>query len=149
MTPARSRPVPTLDSGRNPFEVFMLVVSIASGIPLVLGHIVPGSTAALLNPALLVVWAVILIVGSTITLAGAFWPGRRGDIGLLVEQFGLVVVGVGVIVYTAGLLLAATGSGRWVAAGVAGAYGLACWYRAWQIQKWVRAVVRLSEDAGP
>lgn len=138
----------TLDSSRNPFELFVLVLGIISGAPLILGHIVPGSTAALLNPVLLVVWAVILIVGSTVALTGAFWPGRP-HIGLLYEQFGLVITGVGVLIYTAGLLLTVQAPGRWLAAGLAGAYGLACFCRAWQIQRWVKVVLRLGKELGP
>lgn len=146
------RPRP-LDSGRNPFELFLLGLGLLSGLPLLLGAPAPKSTAELLSPLLVHAWAAILVGGTITALLGVWWTAlgflRRwrprfrfqATTGLLIEQLGLVSVGVGTLIYGVGII--ATGvTGRGYATGIVFAYGLACFWRAVQIQRWVRAMVR-------
>lgn len=146
-------PPPPLDSGRNPFELFVLGFSLIVGFPLLWGGApAPGSTTALLGPDLALVWAAILVIGCLIALVGVWWTwwawlGRwmesfvpRAGTGLLTEQVGLVAVGVGDVIYAVAVLNASPS--RAIGAAIVGGFGLACWCRAWQIHRWVRAVIR-------
>ena len=139
---------PPLDSGRNPFELFVLGFSILVGAPLLWGAPPPGSTTELLGPTLAHVWAWILVVGCATALLGVFWPGafrcpRATGTGLLIEQVGLVAVGVGDLLYAIAVVVIL---GPLVPAGIVGGFGLACWWRAWLIQRWVRAAIREQQD---
>lgn len=149
--PYRNYP-PLLDSGRNPFELFVLGFSLIVGAPLLWGAPVPGTTAALLGPMLVHVWATILVIGCSVTLLGVWWTWwawlrrwwprwrPRAATGLLIEQCGLVAVGVGDVIYAVGVFTIAPDRGRIGAAIVLG-FGLACWWRAWHIRRWVKAIV--------
>lgn len=146
-------PIRPLDSARHPFEVFVLFLGLVTGLPLLWGAPVPGSTTELLGPALAHVWAWILVLGCLCALTGAWWTwwawlGRwwarirpTPVAGLLIEQVGLVAVGVGTGIYAIGVIVAA-GDEHVIPAGIVGAFGLACWWRVAQIQRWVGAAVR-------
>lgn len=143
----------TLDSGRNPFELFVLGFSLLVGLPLLWGAPTPGSTTELLGPSLARVWGVILVFGCLTALvgvwwtwcawAGRFWPRwrPRAGTGLLVEQVGLVAVGVGDVIYAIAVSGIAQNRRPLIAAAIVGGFGLACFARAWLIQRWVRATI--------
>ena len=142
---------PPLDSGRNPFELFVLGFSLVVGAPLLWGAPRPGSTTELLGPRLASVWGLILVFGCTVALAGVWWTwwawlGRwvasfkpRVGTGLLIEQVGLVAAGVGDVIYA--IAVAGAGPRGALAAAIVGGFGCACWWRAWLIQRWVRATI--------
>lgn len=142
-------PVPTLDSGRNPFELFLLGFGLLAGMPLLFGAPPPRSTARLLSPFLVHFWAGFLVVGCIMALIGVWWRwlGRlfRFDAdlstGLSLEQFGLVSVGVGTTIYGIGIL-ATKAPGTGIAAAFVFAYALSAFWRTTQIQLWVRAAIR-------
>lgn len=142
-----------LDSGRNPFELFLLCLGLLSGIPLLFGAPPPGTLAELLSPDLVHAWAAILVFGCGVALCGVWWSwwgwlGRihprlatRPTTGLLIEQVGLFAVGGGTLIYGVGII----GSGRdgtGIATGIVLAYGMACFWRFAQIKLWVRAAIR-------
>lgn len=155
--------MPGLDSPRNPFEVFLLSFGLVVGSPLLFGAPTPGSTAALLGPTLVRVWAWMLCVGCLVALTGAWWTWWRWlsrwwswaepDIGtaLLIEQVGLVAVGVASGIYTWGIVAADGLTGRYIAAGIFAGFGVACLWRAVLIQLWVKSTIRRKrqqEDCG-
>lgn len=141
-----------LDSARNPFELFLLGLGLVSGLPLLWGAPSPGSAAELLGPVLVHVWSYILVFGCVTALVGVWWTwwswlGRwfphlclRSVTGLLIEQVGLVAAGVGTTIYGVALVRLDT-QGRSLAAGIAFGFGLACFWRAAQIQRWIRAAI--------
>lgn len=147
---------PPLDSGRNPFELFVLLLGVISGFPLLLGAPAPGSTTALLGNQLAFVWGCILCGGCIVALVGVWWTwwgwvarwrglGRMRlteATGLAIEQVGLVAVGVGCMIYAYGVHRAGEPPGRYIAAALVCALGLACWWRAGQIRRWVKAAIR-------
>lgn len=147
-------PPPPLDSGRNPFELFVLGFSLIVGMPLLWGAPTPGSTTALLGEDLARVWASILVGGCLVALVGVWWTwwawlGRwldsfvpRAGTGLLTEQVGLVAVGVGDLIYAVAVITADAGGRSGIGAAIVGGFGLACWLRAGLIHRWVRAVIR-------
>jgi hypothetical protein len=148
----------TLDSARGPFELFVLGMGLVVGSPLLIGSPAPGTTAELLGPLWSRVWGYVLVVGCLVALIGAWWtwwrwldrwrPGfhPRYDTGLLIEQVGLVAVGVGTVIYAVGVMHNG-GPGRLIPAALVGGFGLASWYRAWLIQRWVRATIAEQRHA--
>lgn len=148
MTPVRS-----LDSGRNPFELFLLGLGLLAGLPLLWGSPPPRSTEQLLSPFLVHVWAAFLVGGCVVALVGVWWrwlgwvfrSEAKHSTGLLLEQLGLVSVGVGTIIYGIGIIASGVpGSG--LAVGLTFAYGLACFVRTGRIQRWVRAAIREQQQ---
>jgi hypothetical protein len=135
-----------LSSGRsNPFEIFILLLGLVSGIPILSGHVEPTSVAALLDPALLHIWAWMLTAGCGVALTGVLWP-RRAHTGFLIEQVGLVAVGAGVVIYVVGLAQLHD-PGRVLGIAIASGFGLACWWRVWLIQRWIKSLIFLVSDA--
>lgn len=152
---------PPLDSGRHPFELFVLFLGMVSGAPLLFGAPAPGTTTELLGTGLARVWGWILVGGCLVALIGVWWtwwawlgrlwrrvhPAERD--GLLIEQVGLVAVAVGTLIYAIGVVLADIPEdddplARVIPAALVGSLGLACAWRVWQIQRWVRAAIQLE-----
>jgi hypothetical protein len=135
-----------LSSGRsNPFEIFILILGLVSGTPILTGHAEPTSVVALLDPVLLHIWAWMLTAGCALALAGVLWP-KRPHTGFLIEQVGLVAVGAGVVIYVVALAQIHD-PGRVLAIGIATGFGLACWWRVWLIQRWIKSLISLVSDA--
>jgi hypothetical protein len=78
-TPEGKPPLPArpLDSGRHPFEQFVLFLGVFVGWPLLLGGPTPGSTSELLGPFWARVWAWMLVGGCLVALDGAWWTWWR------------------------------------------------------------------------
>lgn len=141
---AEDRPI--LDSGRHPFELFVLVLGQVAGLPLLLSDPAPGSTTALLGPVLARVWGGMFAGGCLIALIGVLWApirrrmGRRvhAGTGLLCEQVGLVALGTGTLIYAIGLMvMPGPVSNRALPMALVGALGLAAFTRSWQIGSYI------------
>lgn len=141
----------------NPFEMFVLILGVVVGWPLLLGAPAPGSTTELLGPFWSRVWAWLLVGGCLIALTGAWWTWwtwltRRlprlhllPSTALLIEQVGLVAVGGGTLIYAVGVISAGGDTGRFIPAGLVAGLGLAALTRARQIQRWVKATLHAAQ----
>jgi len=78
----------------------------------------------------------MLTGGSIAALAGMSWPG-----GIFLEQIGLVAVGGGTLVYSTAIV-ATAGAQAFFPAAITLAFGLACLWRWWQLQRTIREAKR-------
>lgn len=116
------------------FEAIFLVMVLLTTLRLAAGATpAPASTAALLDPDLLRIWAAMLGGGSLLALTGIFWPGRMAT-SLVLEQVGLILVGGTVAIYVWGTVGRVTAASTMPLAIVCGV-GLACGVRVLQIRR--------------
>jgi hypothetical protein len=138
-------------SGRHPFEIFMLALTLVTGAPVLLGVTPrPGSMNALVSSTYVHIWAGALVIGASLALIGVAWkrpkdPRLMSVTGLSLEQVGLVMVAAATLFYTAVLLLSDT-PGAGVAIGTILAYGSSCAVRAWQLQGIIRGTRLMHHD---
>lgn len=118
---------------RDPRAVFILVLCVISGVPLIFNKIEPNSVEALLPTWGVIAWGFALVLGAMITLTGMALQKRYKN-GLLIEQFGNAAVGAASLIYALALLISNWPDGALVSGIVAG-WGASCLYRWWQIQK--------------
>jgi hypothetical protein len=130
---------------RNPFQTFLLVLSLAASLPLLAGN--PGSAALeeQLDPRVVVLWGICLLVGSAVALATEWLPG--GYRMLLLNRTGLLLVGLAAATYSVVILLAAgdVNDVRYAAASQI-AYSAACVVRAHQVTRVMRVLKHLEEQ---
>lgn len=136
------RPHDPLVPPKNPFESFLLALSLASAIPLCLGA---GTSQALedrLTQPAVEAWGWSLLIGSLIAMIGLFAPARWRFEGLLLERAGLILVCGAATIYTTAILsFAADLDTVRYAAAVQIAYAAACFWRCVQItalMRWFR-----------
>lgn len=125
----KPRPL-VITSGRQPFEVMLLVACVLSGIAGLFGA---GSRTieAVVTPPWALMFHGVLAAAATLTLAGIF---LHLPLNLLIERAGLLIMSWLLLTYTAALYgLAARQVG--VAGAVIGAFGVASVVRAWQISR--------------
>ena len=144
MSPFRNSPPPVIfSSTRHPFEVFLLLLSILSGLPIMVAGTAPDAVTDALNDTAARVWGGGLAVGAVIALLGIFLtrPHPRSTkvsvVGLVTEQVGLVMVAGACMVYTAAVLVQVWPAGFYSAA-VVFCYGMSCLWRWLQIQRLMR-----------
>jgi hypothetical protein len=119
-------------SGRHPFEIFALYLAFLTSLPIVLGITPqPGSIRSALPPWLSFTWATVLLAGSGVAIFGIYW--RERATGLICEQLGLALVGVGSLIYCA-CVLYVVGAGAGFTVAIVGGFGISCLRRYWQIQ---------------
>lgn len=128
---------PTLDdplySQKNPYQTFLLVLSVAASLPLLRGH--PGSAILerQLSSDAVLLWGLCLLAGSLVALVGEFWPGHTW-VGLIFERAGIGLVAVAALVYatvvwgSVGGTAAVADVGAWgTAGGLAALLGFLSW----------------------
>lgn len=162
--PPKLRTTPPWPPAWNPFEVFLLTLSLVSSIGLLRGH----SGSALLDERLsdfaVTLWGTCLMAGSGLALAGVYCYRKVDTLmpGLYLERAGLTLVGAAATAYSYVVLQQASDVDgvRW-AITVQIAYAAACWFRAWQghlairrahqivgVQPWRDRLLSLRRAAG-
>lgn len=133
-----------LYSQRNPYQIFLLGLSIIVSVPLLRGDAGSGVLEHELDNRTVIAWGIGLLVGSVMAFVGEFWPGRQWT-SLVLERFGLMLVAGAAAVY-AGVVLLSVSDRTDVAylSAVQLAYALSCGWRCYQITRrlaWIRLVV--------
>lgn len=114
----------------DPRAVFILALSVFSGITTLALKAAPESLEAVLPHWGVVTWSVMLTLGSIVTLAGMAFQTMNG---IILEQVGSVIVGATTVFYS-GLALYILGPGAFQTIGIILAWGLACFIRWIQLQ---------------
>ena len=118
-----------LKAGRHPFQTYLLLLSVISGVPLLFGEPAADSIEYALPPWLVYYWAASLSGGALLALSGSFLPRRNYATSLTMERSGLYLTGAAAVVY--GLcILYFRGQGSLVAAAITLGFGLSCLRRA-------------------
>lgn len=139
----RSFRTPAARYPADPRAVFVLILCVVSGIPLVFAGATPGSIAAKLDPAWVVIWGIMLTIGALTTLIGTW---KLDADGIILEQIGSVAVGGATCVY-AGAILAQVGLAGSVPASIVLGFGLSCFWRWGQLQSLLRRAEQAASEA--
>lgn len=125
----------------DPRAVFILALSIFSGLTALALESAPASLESVLPWWGVGIWAVLLGVGSAITLIGM---AIRTVNGIIAEQVGSVMVGVTSIYYSV-LVFAEIGFAAVQTIGIILAWGLACLWRWGQLQSLINTSAARSK----
>lgn len=121
---------------RHPYEVYLLVFTLATSLPALAGLTNPPRTIQLaLQPWEARVWAGSLALGALVALVGLAWrrpPKGLPVTGLVLEQIGLAFIGAGTIFYS-WVALRSTGLDAIQPIGVVLAFGVASFAQSWKI----------------
>lgn len=139
----RSFTAPAARYPADPRALFVLVLCVVSGVPLIFANATPGSITAQLDDVWVVVWGLMLTVGALTTLIGTF---KMSVDGIILEQIGSVAVGGATIIY-AGAIFATVGYAGSVPAGITLGFGLACLWRWGQLQGLLRKAEQAAAEA--
>lgn len=129
----------------NPFEAWILAATAWYGALLLLGATRSTAIQRALPPEFRIAWAVILLAGGLLSLAGLLWLGNP-FVAIEVKRFGLVAVGVASLAYAVALF-----SLGWDGAGIGGNYvclTAACAIRVVQIRAALRRSVAYLKANG-
>lgn len=128
-------------SGRTPFEVWLLIACVLSGVGGLANPYANRSIGHVLPAWELYGWYGGLALTGGVSLFGAF---RRTEAGLTLERGGLIVLAVLAFVYAASLVAA----GGWplaVAAALTVSFSAACIWRAGEIARDLKRAHEISE----
>lgn len=134
------------EGGPGPFE-FIIMLFLAFGGTSTITHLgSPSSITRVLDEPILIIWGILLSVGSIVALIGIIWPWRETT-ALVVEQIGLIAVAGASLIYAV-VLLSQLNSimGASVLTAFVGGFGIAAIWRAIQIGFRQRAIIRLSKE---
>ncbi len=118
----------------DPRVVFILALSVFSGLTSLAVDSAPQSLEAELPGWAVTLWGVILVAGSAITIFGI---ARNTFNGIIAEQIGSVMVAVATVFYSV-VALMVVGLGAFSIIGVILAWGLACGWRWFQLQALIK-----------
>lgn len=122
----------------DPRAVFILALSVFSGITALALEVAPESLTALLPTWAILTWGTLLATGSLTALIGMAFQSING---IVLEQIGSVMVAATTIFY-AGIAFWTVGSGSIQSLGIILAWGLACLVRWAQLQVLIHSAVK-------
>lgn len=135
----RSFRTPAARYPADPRAVFILALSVVSGVPLVFADATPGSIDDQLDAPWVVIWGLMLTLGALTTLIGTM---KANIDGIILEQIGSVAVGGATLLYAGAIGFQVGVSGSVPAAIIVG-FGFSCFWRWGQLQ----ALIRQAEQA--
>lgn len=127
----------------DPRAIFILMLSVFSGVTALAVEAAPDSLAALLPHWGIVVWGILLCAGSVITLSGMAFQTING---IIFEQIGSVMVGSTTVFYAL-LAVWQIGPDAFQGIGIVLAWGLACFMRWGQLQALLNTSYKLTLES--
>lgn len=138
----RSFRTPAVRYPPDPRALFVLVLCVVVGVPLVFADATPASIAAQMDDWLVVAWGIMLSGGSLVTLVGT---ARQSPWGVIAEQVGSVALGVACLLYGGAILLTVQLTGL-LPAGIVFAFGTASIWRWGQLQAYLHGTEKLAQE---
>lgn len=114
----------------DPRAVFVLALSVFSGLTSLAVEAAPDTLEAVLPHWAVIFWGVCLCLGSAVTLGGM---ARQTINGIVTEQVGSVMVGVAALFYSA-VAFKFVGADGLLSLGIIAGWGVACLIRWLQLQ---------------
>jgi hypothetical protein len=138
-----SRPV-QIASGRQPFQIAIMVASLFLGLTLAVSDEIPNSAQKTMHGAVIATWIVMLISAGILSLVGIFWKGAFRT-ALRLELAGVLLLAGGASMYVVALF-SVSGWAALIAGGYVTAIALGSWWRAGELVRDVRklAHIRIS-----
>lgn len=129
---------------RSPLAVYLLVLTVVSGLVTLLGATTSGAVAEQLPGLAARIWGALLTVGGGFTLLGMYWQGLVTT-GLLLKRMGMFVMVVTTAIYAVAVVATAGLQGAYVAGLIAG-YSVACAVQYHALDARVRAIVEATKQ---
>src|SRR5207253_2498162 len=82
----------------DPLEVMFLIVFLMSGGAQLVSGARPGSIDAVMPETFRLIWLLMLLIGTVISLVGIFWTGHK-VVSMMIESVGLAWVSISLIIY--------------------------------------------------
>lgn len=142
MAALRGFTAPAVRYPPDPRALFVLLLCVIVGVPLVFANATPGTVASQLPAPAVVAWGVMLSGGSLLTLVGAI---RQTVNGVIAEQVGSVALGFACLIYGGAIWAAVQWAGS-VPMFIVIAFGLASLVRYFQLRAYLHAVEHLAQD---
>lgn len=127
----------------DPRAVFILALSVFSGLTALALDAGPDSLHAVLPAWGVFAWGVLLALGSLTTLVGMAFQSVNG---IIAEQIGSVMVGATTVFYAA-LVIWFGGADTLQGVSIILAWGLACFVRWGQLQVLIHSAIKRAEKA--
>lgn len=127
----------------DPRAVFILALSVFSGLTALALDAAPESLEALLPHWGVYLWGILLAAGSLIALGGMAF---QNIYGILAEQVGSVMVGMTTVFYSI-LVFVYAGAGPVQTVGIILAWGVACLVRWIQLQALIERTYRAKKES--
>lgn len=134
--------------GAEPFEIFLALAALLSGLSVLLGTTRPGSLASQLSPWVLRAWGASLSAGAVLTLTSRWLLAGAGTVRALIRALRLEQLGMTLFATTAGIYaIAIMAVGR---AGLAAGFIIVGWSAACTVRAWIIRAERraLPPDTG-
>lgn len=114
----------------DPRAIFILILCVTVGLPLLFLRVKPGSLEELLPSWAVLLWGLSLILGAVVTLSGM---ARQTPGGIITEQVGSIITAFATLIYGVGVVGTAGSTGAWGACIVFG-FGVSCFFRWLQLE---------------
>lgn len=137
----RSFTTPAVRYPPDPRALFVLLLCVASGVPLIFANATPGTLEAKLDPPWVLAWGIMLSGGALLALVGGL---RQTVNGIIVEQVGSVALGFACLMYATAIWIAVHLAGTVPIALVLG-FGGASFWRWFQLYLYMNKVERIAK----
>ena len=128
----------------DPRAVFILALSVFSGATALALKAAPESLESVLPTWGVIVWGVMLCLGSLASLVGMLFQTVNG---IILEQVGSVMVGATTVFYST-LAIYVVGPSAIQTVGIILAWGLACFIRWIQLQILIHSAIKRHQNRG-
>lgn len=137
----RSFTAPAVRYPPDPRALFVLLLCVASGVPLIFADATPGTLEAKLDPPWVLAWGVMLSGGAFLAMLGGL---RQTVNGVITEQVGSVALGFACLMYATAIWITVSWAGTVPIALILG-FGAASFWRWWQLQLYMKKVERIAK----